>query len=88
MSDLDGQVRRSQEMERMRGMSYHPYPAVNAEVGRDAAHGELKDLAARYSPRAWRCVCGVQHGRGPLPTGEHRCLACGYIGFEGVMRDV
>jgi hypothetical protein len=68
--------------------SYHPDPAINVEVGRDAAHGELKDLAAGYLPRAWRCACGIQHGRGPLPTGEHRCLTCGYIGFGGVMRDV
>jgi hypothetical protein len=77
MPDLDGQL-----------TTCHPDPAINVEIGRDAAHGELKDLAAGYLPRAWRCVCGVQHSRGPLPTGEHRCLTCGYIGYEGVMRDV
>ena len=65
---------------------YHPDPEVNAEVVADALLAERADLAAGYSPRRWRCPCGAEHGRGHfLSLGAHRCLACGYVGDQGVM---
>lgn len=68
---------------------YHPDPQVNAEVIADALEGERADLAAGLPPRPWRCVCGVAHSRGHFGTvGVHRCLACGYVGPEGVLLDM
>ena len=71
-------------------ISYHPDPAINAEVTLDAIEGEKADLAAGYPPRRWTCACGASHGRGHFPPGtigSHRCLACGYAGTGGVMWD-
>ena len=66
--------------------AYHPDPEINAEVAADAIEAERTDLAAGYPPRRWRCVCGTEHSRGHFGAiGVHRCLACGYVGTEGVM---
>jgi len=67
--------------------TYHPDAEINADVCHDAAAGELHDIAAGFPARRWRCKCGTEHSRGIQPSGEHRCLSCGYIGFEGVMLD-
>lgn len=67
---------------------YHPDPWVNVLVIADAIEAERADLAAGYPPRRWRCTCGTEHSRGHFGTiGVHRCLACGYVGTEGVMLD-
>lgn len=65
---------------------YHPDPEINAEVAADALDAERADLEAGYPPRRWVCICGTEHSRGHfLTVGVHRCLACGYVGTEGVM---
>jgi hypothetical protein len=67
---------------------YHPDPAINRKVTADAIAAERADLAAGYTPRRWRCICGTEHSRGHFGViGVHRCLACGYVGVEGVMLD-
>ncbi len=67
--------------------TYHPDPAINAEVAAAALAAERADLAAGYMPRRWLCDCGAEHRRGHFLTiGVHRCLGCGYVGTGGVMR--
>jgi hypothetical protein len=67
---------------------YHPDPEINREVIADALDAERADLAAGYAPRRWRCICGAEHSRGHfMSIGIHRCLACGYVGSEGIMLD-
>ena len=69
-----------------RATAYHPDPEINREVIADAIEAERADLAAGYPPRRWRCICGTVHSRGHFGAiGNHRCLACGYVGTEGVM---
>jgi hypothetical protein len=66
--------------------TYHPDPAINAEVAQEALESERADLATGYPPRRWQCDCGAEHGRGHFMTiGVHRCFACGYVGTGGVM---
>jgi len=68
--------------------TYHPDPTINAQVALDVLIAEEADLAAGYPPRRWQCTCGAEHGRGHfMGIGVHRCLACGYVGTEGVMLD-
>jgi hypothetical protein len=70
----------------MRATTYHPDPAINAELILTSIECEAADLAAGYPPRRWRCPCGHEHSRGHFLTiGQHRCLRCGYVGSEGVM---
>jgi hypothetical protein len=72
----------------MNETTYHPDPAINAEVAADALDAEMADLAAGYNPRRWRCECGAEHSRGHFQCiGVHRCLKCGYVGEGGVMLD-
>lgn len=67
---------------------YHPDPEINAEVIADALEAERANLAAGFLPQRWRCICGTEHARGHVESiGIHRCLACGYVGTEGVMLD-
>lgn len=67
---------------------YHPDPDVNAGVAADVLLAEEADLAAGYPPRSWTCDCGESHARGHfLSIGQHRCLACGYVGSGSVMWD-
>lgn len=67
---------------------YHPDPAINAQVIADALGAECADLAAGYPQRIWHCVRGAEHSRGHFEAiGVSRCLACGYIGTEGVLLD-
>ena len=71
-------------------IAYHPDPEINAGVILDAIEGEKHDLAAGYPPRRWTCPCGASHSRGHFPIGaigSHRCMKCGYTGYEGVMWD-
>lgn len=66
---------------------YHPDDEINAEIVAQALDAEIADLAAGYPPRAWTCPCGATHNRGHFGTiGVHRCLSCGYVGTEGIMR--
>jgi hypothetical protein len=68
-------------------LPYHPDPEINAEIAVEALAAEVADLAAGYAPRAWICPCGASHSRGHFLTiGQHRCLSCGYVGTDGVMR--
>ena len=67
-------------------MTYHPDPAIAAEVRRDALAAELADLVAGYPPRWWLCPCGASHRRGHfMSVGTHRCLRCGYVGERGTI---
>lgn len=68
-------------------MSYHPDPAIDAEVRADALVNERIDLDAGYPPRWWVCPdCGASHRRGWfMSEGTHRCLRCGYVGVFGTM---
>lgn len=71
-------------------MSYHPDPAINAEVALDALDAERADLAAGYPPRPWQCgECGASHARGHFGSiGVHRCLRCGYAAAFALMQPV
>jgi hypothetical protein len=67
-------------------MTYHPDPAIDAEVRADGLLAERADLAAGYGPRWWRCPCGASHRRGWfMSEGVHRCLRCGYVGEGGTI---
>ena len=68
-------------------MTYHPDPAINAEVMGDALDAETADLAAGYLPRWWVCPeCGASHQRGHfMSIGVHRCMGWGYVGDGGTM---
>src|SRR5712672_19406 len=68
--------------------AWHPDPAIAAEVEADARAAEAIDVAAGYPPRPWTCDCGASHQRGHyLTIGTHRCLACGYVGPGGALRE-
>lgn len=69
-------------------MNYHHHPdaEINSEIEADAREAERFDVAAGYPPRRWMCDCGATHGRGHfLAIGQHRCLACGYVGTGGTL---
>lgn len=68
-------------------MSYHPDPAIAAEIAADTLIAEHADLAAGYPPRRWVCDCGAAHSRGFFmgTRDSHRCMACGYVGTGGAM---
>lgn len=67
---------------------YHPNAEINAGIAAEVLAAERFDLSIGYPPRAWICLCGTQHHRGHFgAVGVHRCLACGYVGTEGVMLD-
>lgn len=71
-------------------VAYHPDPDIDAEVRQQAIEAERLDLAIGYPPRRWICTCGASHTRGHFPLGvigSHRCLNCGYVGFDGIMVD-
>lgn len=71
---------------RATSVAYHPDPIINAELIQQSIEAEAFDLSIGYPPRAWTCICGATHQRGHhLTVGTHRCLACGYVGTEGVM---
>ena len=59
--------------------SYHPDPAINAEVAQDVLEAEKLDVAAGLPPR-WRTCpgCGRSHKRGHF--GAIGSLAAGRVG--------
>lgn len=66
--------------------TYHPDPEIAAEIAAETLDSEIADLEAGYEPRRWRCDCGAEHGRGHfMVIGQHRCMACGYVGTGGMM---
>jgi rubredoxin len=67
--------------------TYHPDPAINAEIVAEILAAETFDLAAGYPPRWWVCPeCEASHQRGHfMQIGSHRCLGCGYVGEGGTM---
>jgi rubredoxin len=68
-------------------LTYHPDPAVNAEIMAEALEVERLDLSLGYEPRWWVCPdCGASHHRGHFQIiGIHRCMKCGYVGDGGTM---
>jgi hypothetical protein len=69
-------------------LQYHPDPAIHAGVAAEVLEAERVDLEAGLPPRRWTCPCGASHSRGHfMVIGVHRCLACGYVGPDGIMWD-
>jgi hypothetical protein len=67
--------------------TYHPDPAIDAEITKQANESDVADMAAGFGPKWWQCpTCSASHQRGHFGViGNHRCMNCGYVGGGGTL---